>query len=426
MDLFVYLGLGAIVLMLALGVEILVCLGLGAVILTFAQDQFQINNIGITAFGAIDSFPLLAMPLYILTGDLIAHSGIAQRLVNFSRTLIGWLHGGLGVTLILASGFFAAISGSNSATVAAMGRMMLGSMRKDGYPDDVSASVAACGGTVGIIIPPSIVFVIYGVAAGVSVGDLFLAGIIPGMLMVAVMVLVTTITCYRRKVGSCFPFNWRTTLREGWRANLAFGATAVILGGIYGGVFTPTEAAAIAVAYCLIAGLFITREIKPRDIPVITNRSSDIAGLVAPIIAMAIALSQVLGVLGLPKEAVELFLGISKDPTVLMLLILVILLIAGMIMETTPIVLLLTPLLVPVAASIGIHPVHFGVVVVMALAIGFVTPPLGLNLFVASAITGVPVHRIAVASAPMVVGLLVALVAVAFVPQLSLALVPTR
>ena len=395
-------------------------------ILTFAQDQFQINNIGITAFGAIDSFPLLAMPLYILTGDLIAHSGIAQRLVNFSRTLIGWLHGGLGVTLILASGFFAAISGSNSATVAAMGRMMLGSMRKDGYPDDVTAAVAACGGTVGIIIPPSIVFVIYGVAAGVSVGDLFLAGIIPGMLMVAVLVLVTTTTCYRRKVGSCFPFSWRSMVREGWRANLAFGATAVILGGIYGGVFTPTEAAAIAVAYCLLAGLFVTREIKPRDIPAITNRSGDIAGLVAPIIAMAIALSQVLGVLGLPKEGVELFLGISKDPTVLMLLILAILLIAGMIMETTPVVLLLTPLLVPVASSIGIHPVHFGVVVVMALAIGFVTPPVGLNLFVASAITGVPVHRIAKASAPLILGLLLALLLVAFVPQLSLALVPTR
>jgi len=426
MDLLVWLGLGAIVVMLVLGVEILVCLGLGAVLLTFAQDQFQINNIGITAFGAVDSFPLLAMPLYILTGDLIAHSGIAQRLVNFSRTLIGWLHGGLGVTLILASGFFAAISGSNAATVAAMGRMMNGSMRRDGYPQDMIGAVAACGGTVGIIIPPSIVFVIYGVASGVSVGDLFLAGIVPGMLMVAVLVLVTTITCYRRKVGSCFKFNWRAMLREGWRANLAFGATAVILGGIYGGVFTPTEAAAIAVAYCLLAGLFVTREIKPREIPAITNQSSDIAGLVAPIIAMAIALSQVLGVLGLPKEVVELFLGISSNPTVLLVLILVILLIAGMIMETTPIVLLLTPLLVPVAASIGIHPVHFGVVVVMALAIGFVTPPLGLNLFVASAITGVPVHRIAASSAPMVVGLILALILVAFIPQLSLALVPVR
>jgi len=426
MDPIVYLGLGAIVVMLALGVEILVCLGLGAVILTFAQSQFQINNIGITAFGAIDSFPLLAMPLYILTGDLIAHSGIAERLVNFSRTLIGWLRGGLAVTLILASGFFAAISGSNSATVAAMGRMMVGPMRKDGYPDDFTAAVAACGGTVGIIIPPSIVFVIYGVASGVSVGDLFLGGILPGILMVAVMVLVSTIVCHRRKVGSAFPFSLRAMLREGWRANLAFGATAVILGGIYGGVFTPSEAAAIAVAYCLVAGLVVTREIKPRDIPAITNRSSDIAGLVAPIIAMAIALSQVMGVLGLPKAAVDFFLGLSSDPTVLMLLILVVLLIAGMIMETTPVVLLLTPLLVPVANSIGIHPVHFGVVVVMALAIGFVTPPVGLNLFVASAIAGVPVHRVAASSVLIIVGLLAVLLLVAFVPQLTLALVPSR
>jgi len=426
MDPIVYLGLGAIVVMLVLGVEIVVCLGLGAVILTYAQQQYHVENIGITAFGAIDSFPLLAMPLYILTGDLIAHSGIAQRLISFSRALIGWLYGGLSVTLILASGFFAAISGSNSATVAAMGRMMFGEMRKDGYPADFTAAVAACGGTVGIIIPPSIVFVIYGVASGVSVGDLFLAGILPGALMVAIMVIVCTITCYRRKLGSRFPFSWRTVLREGLRANLAFGATAVILGGIYGGVFTPTEAAAVAVAYCLLAGLFVTREIKPRDIPAIANRSSDIAGLIAPIIAMAIALSQVMGVLGLPKAAVDLFLGLSNDPTTLTLLILVLLLIAGMIMETTPIVLLLTPMLVPVASSIGINPVHFGVVVVMALAIGFVTPPVGLNLFVSSAITGVPVLRIALRSTAMILGLILALLVVAFVPQLSLALVPAR
>ncbi len=426
MDTSVVLGLTAIVVMLALGVEILVCLGLGAAILTFSQAQFGLDNLGIAAFGAIDSFPLLAMPLYILTGDLIAHSGIAARLISFSRALIGWLYGGLAVTLLVASGFFAAISGSNSATVAAMGRMMLGEMRKDGYPDDYTAAVAACGGTVGIIIPPSIVFVIYGVAAGVSVGDLFLGGIIPGLMMVAAMVIVATITCYRRKLGSRFPFSWRDLLRQGMRANLAFGATAVILGGIYGGVFTPSEAAAVAVAYCLIAGLFVTREIKLKDIPAITNRSSDIAGMVAPIIAMAIALSQILGVLGLPKQAVDAVLGLSSDPTVLMLIILAILLIAGMIMETTPNVLLLTPLLVPLAAQIGIHPIHFGVVVVMALAIGFVTPPIGLNLFVASAITGVPVSRIARISIPMIVGLTVALLLVAFIPALSLVLLPPK
>ncbi|MGE0316023.1 MAG: TRAP transporter large permease [Lautropia sp.] len=426
MDTTVIVGLGAIVVMLLLGVEILVCLGLGAVILTFAQDQFVIDNIGITAFGAIDSFPLLAMPLYILTGDLIAHSGIAQRLIDFSRALIGWLYGGLAVTLIGASGFFAAISGSNSATVAAMGRMMYGEMRRDGYPDDFTSAVAACGGTVGIIIPPSIVFVIYGVAAGVSVGDLFLAGIVPGLLMVAAMIIVSAITCYRRRTGSRFPFSWRTLLREALKAKLAFGATAVILGGIYGGVFTPTEAAAVAVAYCLLAGLFVTREIKLRDVPEIANRSADIAGLVAPIIAMAIALSQILGVLGLPKVGVDLLLGLSENPTVIMLAILAILLIAGALMETTPNILLLTPLLVPVAAKLGIDPIHFGVIVVMTLAIGFVTPPVGLNLFVASAISGVPVMSIARASVPMVIGLILVLLLVTFVPGLSLSMVPGR
>ncbi len=426
MEMPVILGLGAIVLMLALGVEIMVCLGLGAALLTFAQKQYSIDNIGIAAFSEINSFPLLAMPLYILTGDLIAHSGIAQRLINFSRTLIGWLYGGLGVTLLVASGFFAAISGSNSATVAAMGRMMLGEMRKDGYPDEETAAIAACGGTVGIIIPPSIVFVIYGVAAGVSVGDLFLGGLIPGVMMVAVMVAVTAYTCRKEKLGSRFPFDWWAMLREGWRANLAFGATAVILGGIYGGIFTPTEAAAVAVAYCLLAGMFVTREIKLRDLPSIANRSSDIAGIVAPIIAMAVALSQVLGVLGLPKEAVDAMLSLSGDRNVLIFIILIILLIAGAIMETTPNVLLLTPLLVPIANKLNLDPIHFGVTVVTALAIGFITPPVGLNLFVASSITGVPVHRIAARAVPMLIGLIVVLLLVAYVPWFSLVLVPPK
>ncbi len=426
METSVIFGLIAIVVMLALGVEILVCLGLGAAILSFSQAQFGIENLGIATFGAIDSFPLLAMPLYILTGDLIAHSGIAGRLISFSRTLIGWLYGGLAVTLLVASGFFAAISGSNSATVAAMGRMMLGEMRKDGYPDDYTAAVAACGGTVGIIIPPSIVFVIYGVAAGVSVGDLFLGGIIPGIMMILVMVLVSTITCYRRKLGSRFPFSWREVLRQGLRANLAFGATALILGGIYGGIFTPSEAAAVAVAYCLLAGLFVTREIKFKDIPAITNRSSDIAGMVAPIIAMAIALSQILGVLGLPKMGVDALLSLSHDPFILKLIILLILLVAGMLMETTPIILLLTPLLVPLGLELGFHPIHFGVVVVTALAIGFVTPPVGLNLFVASSITGVSVSRIALLSVPMIIGLILVLLFVTFIPSLSLALLPPK
>ncbi|MBX3534607.1 MAG: TRAP transporter large permease [Xanthobacteraceae bacterium] len=421
MDLYTTIALLGTAVLLLLGVEIVVCLGLGAVFFVLTQKHFAMDNIGIATFSEINLFPLLAMPLYILTGDLIAHSGIAARLIEFSRALIGWARGGMALTLLVACGFFAAISGSNAATVAAMGRMMLGPMERDGYPRDYAAAVAACGGTVGIIIPPSIVFVIYGVASGTSIGDLFVAGIIPGIIMVAAMAIVATITCRRRNIGTTIPFKFSEVARTGLRANLAFGATAVILGGIYGGIFTPTEAAAVAVAYCLIVGLFLTREIKLRDLPRIANTSADVAGLVAPIIALAVALSQILSVLGLPKAGVDALLGLSSEPVVIMLVVLVILLIAGMLMETTPNVILLTPLLAPVGAQLGYDPIHFGVIFVVTLAIGFVTPPLGLNLFVASSIARVPVMTIAWRSVWMIVGLLVAMLLVTFVPWFSLA-----
>ncbi|WP_340107550.1 TRAP transporter large permease [Pikeienuella sp. HZG-20] len=422
MDASVALALGGMAVFLLLGVEIVVCLGLGAVFLVLTQKNFTIDNIGIATFSEINLFPLLAMPLYILTGDLIGHSGIAKRLIDFSRALIGWAHGGLALTLLIACGFFAAISGSNAATVAAMGRMMLDPMERDGYPRDYSAAVAACGGTVGIIIPPSIVFVLYGVASGTSIGDLFIAGIIPGILMIGTMGVIATITCRRRGIGKRIPFSGRELLRTGLRANLAFGATAIILGGIYGGIFTPTEAAAVAAAYCLVVGLFVTRELKVRDLPRIVNVSADITGLIAPIIALAVALSQILAVLNLPRAGVEALLLLSSDPTVLMLVMILILLVAGMLMETTPNVILLTPLLAPVASSIGLDPVHFGVIFVVTLAIGFVTPPVGLNLFVASSISRTPVMTIAGRAAPMIVGLFVSLMLLAFIPWFSTAL----
>jgi C4-dicarboxylate transporter DctM subunit len=426
MDPAVLLALGAIAFLLLIGVEIVVCLGIGAIMLTYTQNVFGIDNIGAAAFSEINLFPLLAMPLYILTGDLIAESGIARRLIDFSRALIGWLRGGLALTLLVTSGFFAAISGSNSATVAAMGRMMVPEMTKDRYPRDFSAATAACGGTVGIIIPPSIVFVIYGVASGTSIGDLFLGGIIPGVLMIASMGLIAFLACRRKDYGSTFDFSWRGLLRALVRANLAFGATVIILGGIYLGIATPTEAAAIAAAYCLVAGLLVTRELKLRQLPSIVSRSADVTGVIAPIIAMAIALSQILTVLGLPQDGVEAILALSENPTVIVLCILAILLVAGAIMETTPNVLLLTPLLLPVARELGLDPVHFGVMVVVTLAIGFVTPPLGLNLYVASSVTGAPVMAIARQSIWMVVALMAVALLIAFVPELSTALVPER
>ncbi|WNK00839.1 TRAP transporter large permease [Thalassospiraceae bacterium LMO-JJ14] len=419
MDASVLISLSIIGVLLLLGVEIFVCLGIGAILLIVLTGTFTLDNVGIAAFSSIEIFPLLAMPLYILTGDLISESGIARQLVRFARATVGWISGGLALTVLVASGLFAAISGSNSATVAAMGKMLVPEMEEDGYPKDFAGAVTACGGTVGIIIPPSIVFVLYGVAAGVPVGDLFIGGIIPGVLMIASMAAVGWFMAKRNGWGTKTPFTLRNVLVSAWDAKLAFGASFIILAGIYGGVFTPTEAAAVAVAYCVIGGLFITRELKVRDLPDIMNRSADINGLIAPVIAMALILSQILAVLGVPELGVNALLGFSDDPIVLTLCILCILLVAGAIMEATPNILLLVPLLVPVATKIGIDPVHFGVIMVVALAIGFVTPPVGLNLFVASSITGVPFTRIAWKATPFILALLFSLLMITFVPSLT-------
>lgn len=406
--------------LLLLGVEILVCLGGGAILMTLMTGAFPVENVGFTAFSSINIFPLLAMPLYILTGDLVSAGGISHMFVVLAKSLVGWVRGGLAVTTMVAAEGFAAISGSNSATVAAMGRMMVPELKEDGYPEDFAAGTIACCGTIGIITPPSIVFILYGVTAGTSIGDLFLGGVIPGLILVAGMSTAALVVCWSQGHGSTFPFDLGTALKAAWKAKLAFGAIAIILGGIYGGLFTPTEAAGIAVAYCLLAGLFVTREIKVKQLPKIMAQSSGVNGMIAPIIAMAMIFSELLAVTGLPQAGVNYLLGFSGNPTSVMGLVLVILLIAGCVMEATPNILLLTPLLVPVANSLGYHPVHFGVMMVVTLAIGFVTPPLGLNLFVASSVTGVPFTRIAVKAVPYIMALVTGLMIIWQFPLLTL------
>lgn len=312
--------------LLLLGVEILVCLGIGSILMTVMTGAFPLENVGFTAFSAINIFPLLAMPLYILTGDLVSAGGISHMFVVLAKSLVGWVRGGLAVTTIVAAEGFAAISGSNSATVAAMGRIMVPELKEDGYPADFAAGTVACCGTVGIITPPSIVFILYGVTAGTSIGDLFLGGVLPGLVLVAAMSTAALTVCWRRGYGSTFPFDLGTAIRAAWKAKLAFGATAIVLGGIYGGLFTPTEAAGIAVAYCLFAGVFVTKEIKVKQLPKIMEQSSGVNGMIAPIIAMAMIFSELLAVTGLPEAGVQYLLGFSQNPTAVMGLVLVILL----------------------------------------------------------------------------------------------------
>lgn len=413
-------------LLLLLGVEIVVCLGIGTILLTIFTGAFSLENLGTTVFDSLNSFSLIAMPLYILTGDLISESGIAKTLVSFSKSIIGWLRGGLAMTGLFASGFFAAISGSNSATTATIGKIMIPEMKKDGYPVSFSAAMAASGGVVGIIIPPSIVFIIYGVSSGVPVGDLFIAGILPGVLLVILMSIVAFIWSGRKGWGSKVSFSWKTAFKFFWDAKLAFGATFIVLGGIYGGIFTPSEAGAIAAVYCIVVGKFVTKNIKLKELPKIMESSSSINGMVAPIIALAIVFSQILAYLQLPKAGVDALLSVSTNPIVIVLLMLLILLIAGAVMETAPNVVILTPLLAPVAIQLGFDPIHFGVVVVVALAIGFITPPVGLNLFVASSITGISIVEIFYKTLPFLAALLIGLLIITFFPGLSLMLLPNQ
>ncbi|MFC5736013.1 TRAP transporter large permease [Sinirhodobacter huangdaonensis] len=414
---------GALVVLLLLGVEILTVIGLGAVLLTLITDQFPLLNVSLTMFDSLNLFPLLALPLFVVTGDLIAAGGIAAQIMRFSQSLVGWVRGGLALTTIVASGIFAAISGSNAATVATVGKVVLPEMSKQAYDRNFAAATVAAGGVVGIIIPPSVAFVLYGVATGLSVTDLFIAGIIPGLLMVGVMCVVAYVISRKRKFGDRTQFSVKGVLSSAIETRYALGAIAIILVGIYSGMFTPTEAGAVAAVYCLFVAVAVTRKLKLRDVPGVLVSSSRICGLVVPIIAVAMVLSQNLTMLRIPDAVVSGMLGWSDDPTVVLIMIVALLLVAGSVMEAAPNILIFAPMLAPIARQLGIDPVHFGVIVVSTLAVGFITPPVGLNLFVASATSGAGFASVTRAAIPYVVALLLCCLVIAFIPWLSLAFV---
>ncbi|MBY6059395.1 TRAP transporter large permease [Leisingera daeponensis] len=415
----------ALAVMTLLGIEIITVIGIGAVALTLLTDQFPLLNISMTMFDALDLFPLLALPLFVVTGDLIAAGGIAAQIMRFSQSMVGWIRGGLALTTMVASGIFAAISGSNAATVATVGRVVLPEMKRQNYDASFSAASVAAGGVVGIIIPPSVAFVLYGVSTGVSVSDLFVAGLLPGLLMVAVLCGVAYIIGRRRNYGEVTPFSTRNAVKAAVDTKYALGAIAIILVGIYSGIFTPTEAGAVAAIYCLLVALFVTRRLKLRAVPRVLADSARICGLVVPIVAVALVFSQNMTMLRIPDLFVDGLLGFSDDPVITLCLVVVVLLIAGSVMEAAPNILILAPILTPVASGLGIHPVHFGVILVSALAVGFITPPVGINLFVAAAVSGASFSQIARFVMPYVVALVICIFVIAFVPALSLAFIKT-
>jgi len=384
---------------LAFGIPIAFCLGIAAAV-SLLSLGLPLQVVAQRIFTGIDSFPLMAVPFFILAGDLMNQGGTTLRLVRFSNVLVGWIRGGLAHTNIVASMFLAGISGSAVADAAAIGGIMIPGMTKEGYDKDFSAAVTASASTMGPIIPPSIFMVIYGVTTGVSVGGLFAAGFIPGILMgFSFMAVAYMISRRRNYPRQPFP-SARQIVEVTRQATFALLAPVIILGGILTGVFTPTEAAAVAVGYAFLIGLLIHKELSFRAMPALLIQSGVTTSILLLVIGTANILAWVLSAEQVPQKIAQGLLAVTTDPHLIMLLINVFLLVVGMFMEGGAAIIILAPVLSQVATSVGIHPLHFGFVVVLNIVIGLLTPPLGVCLFVVCSLSRIPIERLVRAIMP--------------------------
>lgn len=410
-----------VTIMFLLGVPIFLVIGFWVVGTSLIID-FTLANIGVTLFEGLSFFGLLALPLFVLTGDLINAAGIAKRLSDFAFSILGFMRGGLGMATIGACGIFAAISGSNAGTTATIGKIMQPEMAQKGYDPRFAAATAAAGGTVGIIIPPSIIFIVYGFLLDLPISDLFIGGMLPGLLMVIAMQITCYLVSKKMGYGQIIKFEPRRIAKAGARAYLGFMAIGLVVYGIYSGKFSPTEAAGVTVGFCLLAGLFISREINFRELPNIMMRSGQITGMLAPLIAISIVMQQILSLMGAGEIVGGWFDGIG-NPELILLGCMFLVLAAGTVLESLPNTIILAPILAPIAYVAGVDPIHFAVIFLVGDAIGFITPPYGLNLYVASGMTGIPYFTIVRFVLPYLFALMCTWMVIAFWPPLSTFLV---
>lgn len=407
---------------LVIGLPLFIVLAMGSLSLMLITGAYSLSSLSTTLFASLDSWALLALPLFILAGEIISRGRIARDLVGLGEALVGWLKGGMGMATIFGCFFFAGTSGSSSADTVTIGKIMVPALTERGYDRSYAASLAASGGILGVIVPPSLIFIIYGIATGTSVGDLFIAGVIPGLLVAISLCVANYFVCSYSSWGANerTPFSGSKALKAIWQARYGFGAPFVILGGIYGGFFTPTEAAAVAVFYVFVVELLIVREVSFKDIGDIFLAASKTTGILAPIIAFSILFAEVLAVLRVPGAIVEAFTSYGTGPYMSVVLIVIMLLVVGCLLEPIAAILVIMPILYPIGQQLGFDPVHFGVFVVTTLSVGFITPPVGINLFAASAVSGEPFMRIAHKAVPAFGALIVVCFVIAFSPSLIL------
>lgn len=372
---------------------------------------------------AVSSYPLLAIPLFILAGDLMYTGGLSKRLVRLADAWLGSVKASLAYATVAASTFFAAISGSGPATVAAIGSNVVPEMEKRGYPRDYSTALAAAAGIVGVLIPPSIPFVMFGISSGASVSTLFMAGIIPGLMFSVGFCLMARFLYGKRKIESeVRKFDLKEALTVTKDSIFAVLAPVIVLGGIYGGIFSPTEAAAVSVFYAIVIGFFVYKELTIKTLVEAFIKSTKTTATCMGLVAFASTFGRLLTLEQVPNNLANFIAGISSNRYIILLLINVFLIFVGMFMETIASIIILTPILLPVVTGLGVDPVMFGVMMTANLAIGFCTPPLGVNLFVASGISGLKVEQITKAILPYFAVMFIVLLLISFVPAVSLAL----
>lgn len=414
---------GSFGLLLLLSVPIGIALALSSIAtLLYAQDM-PLEFLAQGLVTSVDSFPIMAVPFFILAGEIMGKGGLSKRLIKVAESIVGNIAGGFAMTAIITCFFFAAISGSGPATVAAIGGIMIPAMVQMGYSKQFAAGIVAAAGTLGVIVPPSIPMIVFGVASGTSVGDLFVAGILPGLLIAAFMLIY--VYFYARKKGfsgTGEAFSVKRLIRSVWDAKWALIVPVIILGGIYGGFFTPTEAAVVAVVYGLIAGMLLYKELRLKDLYDVCRNAALMTATIMLIIGAATAFGKIMIIEQMPAKIAGGMLSISDNPIILITLIVILLLFIGMVMDTTAAIIIFTPLLLPVGVELGFDPVHYGMIIILTLVIGFITPPIGVNLFVASEISGLSIMKISKAIIPYIAIMLLALILIILIPEIALLL----
>jgi C4-dicarboxylate transporter DctM subunit len=405
--------------MLALGLPVAMSLGLASVLTILFFEQDSLASLTLKFFQTMEHFTLLAIPFFILAGTFLTTGGVAKRMINFAISAVGHLPGGLAIASVLACMLFAAVSGSSPATVVAIGSIVIAGMMRVGYTQSFATGVIVNAGTLGILIPPSIVLVVYAAATESSVGRLFMAGVIPGILLGGGLMVAIYVAARIKKLPRQPKAPWGERLRLFREALWGLLLIFIVLGGIYGGVFTPTEAAAVAAVYAFVAAVFIYRDLHITEVPRVLLDSARVSVMLMFIICNAFLFGHVLTTAQIPQEIAQLIVEAQLQPWQFLLIVNIILLVAGNFMDPSPIVLITAPILFPTAMKLGIDPIHLGIVYVVNMEIGLVTPPVGLNLFVASGITGMTLTQVVRASIGWLMLLLGFLIVVTYIPEIS-------